>query len=394
MRRITMNLLKFLFVFTFFLTTTCSAADNFDQSKIKATVDDAIQPVLEKYNIPGMAVAVTINGENYFYNYGVNSRETRQPITNKTIFEIGSISKTFTATLASFAQVKGKLSLSDSAGTYLPQLRSSRFDNISLLNLATHTSGGLPLQVPENIENNDQLMDYFKNWQPDFAPGTYRTYSNPSIGLLGIITAKSFDKSFEDLIENTLFPKLGMTDSYINVPTDQMKNYAQGYNKKDEPIRVSPGVLDSEAYGVKSSSADMIRFIEANMNLIKLDGKLKRAIAETHIGYFKAGEMTQDLIWEQYPYPGELKTVLAGNSSTMILEANPVIKLSPPLQPQENVLINKTGSTSGFGGYVAFIPARKIGIVILANKNYPIESRVTAAYQILTRLDSQTASKN
>lgn len=394
MRRITMNLLKFLFVFTFFLTTTCNAADNFDQSKIKATVDDAIQPVLEKYNIPGMAVAVTINGENYFYNYGVNSRETRQPITNKTIFEIGSISKTFTATLASFAQVKGKLSLSDSAGTYLPQLRSSRFDNISLLNLATHTSGGLPLQVPENIENNDQLMDYFKNWQPDFAPGTYRTYSNPSIGLLGIITAKSFDKSFEDLIENTLFPKLGMTDSYINVPTDQMKNYAQGYNKKDEPIRVSPGVLDSEAYGVKSSSADMIRFIEANMNLIKLDGKLKRAIAETHIGYFKAGEMTQDLIWEQYPYPGELKTVLAGNSSTMILEANPVIKLSPPLQPQENVLINKTGSTSGFGGYVAFIPARKIGIVILANKNYPIESRVTAAYQILTRLDSQTASKN
>ena len=389
-----MNLIKLLFVFTFFFTTAGYAAGNFDQLKIKTTVDETIEPLLQKYGIPGMAVAVTINGKSYFYSYGVNSKEIRQPITNKTIFEIGSISKTFTATLATYAQVQNKLSFSGGASKYLPQLRGSRFDNISLLNLATHTSGGLPLQVPENIENSDQLIDYFKNWQPDFAPGTYRTYSNPGIGLLGIITAKSFDKSFEDLIEKTLFPKLGMTDSYINVPKEKMKNYAQGYTKTDEPIRVRPGVVDAEAYGVKSSSADMIRFIEANMNLIKLDGNLKRAIADTHVGYFRAGEMTQDLVWEQYQYPGELKTILAGNSNKIIFEANSVVKLSPPLPPQENVLINKTGSTNGFGCYVAFIPAKKIGIVMLANKNYPIESRVTAAYQILIRLESRKDYKN
>jgi CubicO group peptidase (beta-lactamase class C family) len=58
------------------------------------------------------------------------------------------------------------------------------------------------------------------------------------------------------------------------------------------------------------------------------------------------------------------------------------------------VLINKTGSTNGFSGYVAFVPAKKIGIVILANKSYPIDQRVTAAYRILTRLDSEAASKN
>ncbi len=389
-----MKPIKFLFVFILFLTTNCFAADGFGRSEMKAAVDEIIKPLLEKHNIPGLTVAVTINGKNHFFDYGVASKETQQPVTNKTIFEIGSISKTFTATLALYAVVNGKLLLSDSASKHLPQLRGSSFDNISLLNLATHTSGGLPLQVPEGIENSDQLMNYFKNWQPDFAPGTCRTYSNPSIGLLGIIAAKSFDESFADLIEKKLFPKLGMTDSYINVPTNKMKNYAQGYTRNDEPARVSPGILASEAYGVKSNSADMIRFIEANMNLVKFDGKLKRAIVNTHVGYYNLGEMTQNLIWEQYPYPTELKQLLSGNSAAMIFQPNPTIRLNPPLKPQKNVFINKTGSTNGFGAYVAFIPAKKIGIVILANKNYPIDSRVTAAYQILTQLSKQADSNN
>lgn len=129
------------------------------------------------------------------------------------------------------------------------------------------------------------------------------------------------------------------------------------------------------------------------MTAIKLDGKLQRAIVDTHTGYFASGELTQDLIWEQYPYPVELKQLLAGNSYTMINQANVATKLSEPLQPQANVLIDKTGSTNGFGSYVAFIPAEKIGIVILANKNYPIDARVTAAFEILTQLDGRTASK-
>ena len=102
--------------------------------------------------------------------------------------------------------------------------------------------------------------------------------------------------------------------------------------------------------------------------------------------------MTQDLIWEQYPYPVELKRVLAGNSSTMINEATPATQLRTPLPPQANVLINKTGSTNGFAAYVAFIPAKKMGIVILANKRYGIDQRVTAAYEILTQLDMRSGA--
>ncbi|SFA69490.1 beta-lactamase class C [Collimonas sp. OK607] len=388
-----MNTLKLLSFSVYLLAASSYAAGTVDQSRITDTVDATIQPLIQKYSIPGMAIAVTVNGHNYFYNYGVTSKETQQRITNKTLFEIGSLSKTFTATLASYAQVNGDLSLSDSPGKYFPSLRGSSFDNISLLNLGTHTAGGLPLQAPDNIENTDQLMAYFKHWEPVHAAGTYRKYSNLSIGMLGMIAAKSMNVSFEDALEKKLFPELGMTHSYINVPADQMKDYAQGYTAKDVPVRVNPGILASEAYGVKSGSADLIRFIDDNIQGNRLSEKLQRAVTDTHTGYFRSGEFTQDLIWEQYPYPVELKQLLAGNDPGVIYQGTVANKLNPPLPPQADVLINKTGSTNGFSTYAAFIPSKKIGIVILANKSYPIDQRVTAAYQILTLLDSQGASK-
>ncbi len=351
-------------------------------------MDAAIRSVMAKDRIPGMAVGITVAGKTYVFSYGVASMETGQPVTRNTLFEIGSITKTFTATLACYAQVKGYLSLSDKTSKYLPALQGSEFGGVSLLNLGTHTPGGLPLQVPDNIGNNDQLMEYFKNWRSTYRPGTYRTYANPGIGTLGLITAKSMGQDFAALMERLLFPGLGMKSSYINVPEAKMAEYAQGYTKDDAPIRMATAVLSSEAYGIKTTAADLVRFAEANMSSIGLDKNLLRAITETHTGYFKAGPMTQDLIWEQYPYPTTLTALLEGNSPTMIYNATPVTRISPPEEPREDVWINKTGSTNGFGAYVAFVPQKRLGIVILANKNYPNEERVTVAFQILAALGS------
>jgi beta-lactamase class C len=359
-------------------------------ARIKPTVDAAIQPLIAKYHVAGMAVGVIVDGKPYVFDYGVASTQTGKPVTRDTLFEIGSVSKTFTATLASYAQLNGKLSLSDGTEQYLPTLRGRPFGKVSLLNLGTHTPGGLPLQVPDDIHNNAQLLQYFRDWQPAHPPGTYRTYANPGIGTLGLITAKSMGQDFTALMQQRVFPALGMKSTYIDVPAAKMLDYAQGYTKDGVPVRVNPGVLSAEAYGIKTTAADMLRFVQENMNLIAIDDTFQRAITATHTGYFQAGVLTQDLIWEQYPYPAELKTLEAGNSSEMVLNAIPATEIKPPLPPQQNVWINKTGSTNGFGAYVAFVPAQRIGIVMLANRNFPNEARVSAAHQILTALTGGT----
>jgi beta-lactamase class C len=376
-------------LFVLFAATAVSQAADVTQQKIKSTVDAAIRPVMAKYGIPGMAVGITVAGKPYVFTYGVASIATRQPVTRETLFEIGSISKTFTATLASYAQVMGKLSLSDKTSQYLPALRGSPFGNVSLLNLGTHTPGGLPLQVPDNVKNNDELLQYFKDWRPTYPEGTRRTYSNIGIGTLGLITAKSMGQDFATLMEQRLFPGLGMKSSYIHVPKSDMANYAQGYTRGNAPIRMDSAVLSAEAYGVKTTAPDMIHFVEDNISSVGLGMQLQRAIAGTHTGYFQAGPMTQDLIWEQYPYPVTLDALLQGNSSAMAFQAIPVTGIKPPEKPREDVWINKTGSTNGFGAYVAFVPEKRLGIVILANKYYPNDVRVTAAFNILTAIANE-----
>ena len=364
-----------------------------DAPDMETTVARVIQRVMQRYGIPGMAVAIVAGGQRQQYDFGVMSKATGKPVTGDTLFEIGSVSKTFAATLAAYAQAGGELSLSDPASQYLPALRGSSFDHVSLLNLATHTFGGMPLQVPDDVTNDDQLMQYFKNWKPTYPVGTYRTYANPSVGLLGLIAAKSLQDGYDTLVERRLFQPLGLRRTFLHVPEPEMANYAQGYTKTDQPIRMAPGVLASEAYGVRTTAGDLLRFVEANMALVSIEPRLQQALTATHTGYYRLGAMTQDLIWEQYAYPVDLDNLRTGNSAQVSFRANPVVPIDPPSPPRDDVFINKTGSTNGFGAYVAFVPARKFGIVLLANKNYPLEARVNAAYEIMTRLIETAPAK-
>ncbi len=363
--------------------TTASARPD----ALATAVDHAFRPLMAQYDIPGMSIAVTVNGQQRYFNFGVADRQRMTPVTPDTLFEIGSVSKTFTATLASYAQALGRISLTDHPSIYMPQLTGSAIDKANLLNLGTFTAGGLPLQFPPDVTDDAQMQTYFHQWQPDAAPGQQRRYSNPSIGLLGHLTALAMNRDFSDLIEQEVFPKLQLRHSYIRVPQSQMENYAWGYNADNEPIRVNPGVFDAEAYGVKSSAADLLRLVETNIAPNDLEAPMRDAVQGTHVGYFKVGDMVQGLGWEQYSYPVTLDRLLAGNSTTMAMQPNPATPLTP--QPTSTpTLFNKTGSTDGFGAYAVFVPDKRIGLVMLANKNYPITARVSAAHAVLQQLSN------
>ena len=357
-----------------------------EKNALQATVDQAVRPVMAQYGIPGMTVGVTVDGRHATFEYGVASKATGQPVDTSTLFEIGSITKTFTASLVSYAQVTGRLSLSDRVSADFPPLRGTSFDHIRLVNLGTYTAGGLPLQFPDAVQTDEDAMRYYAHWKPSHEAGTYRRYSNASIMLLGVVAAARLHSSFSSLMQSLIFAPLGMHSTFLSVPGNQWSRYAQGYTDAGIPKRMKLGPLALEAYGIRTTASDMLRFIDANLNMVHVSPALSSAITATHTEYYRAGPMTQDLVWEQYQYPASLSTLLQGNSEQMIFDENKVTKIDPPVIASGDVLLDKTGSTNGFGAYVAFIPRRKLGIVVLATKSYPIDARVSLAYKILSRL--------
>lgn len=338
-------------------------------------------------HIPGMAIAITVDGKERYYNFGVASKQTRQKVSSDTLFELGSISKTFIATLATYAQADGKLSLDRHVEDYLPQFQGRPFGKVALFDLGTHTAGGFPLQVPDEVKDQQQLFAWLKAWQPRYAEGSKRSYANPSIGMLGLITAERMGQRYADALEHTLLPKLGLAGTYVRVPDARKGDYAQGYNSDDRPVRVDLGVLGDEAYGVVSSAKDLLHYLHVQLGETAVDPLTRRAIADTRISYYQSGPMTQDLAWEQYPWPVNHDDLLRGNATAMVREDQPVTALRPPHPPTDEVLLNKTGSTGGFGAYIAFVPVRKLGLVILTNRSHATEARVEFAYEVLQLLE-------
>ncbi|EQB1850020.1 PDC family class C beta-lactamase [Pseudomonas aeruginosa] len=375
---------------TLLFATTPAIAGEAPADRLKALVDAAVQPVMKANDIPGLAVAISLKGEPHYFSYGLASKEDGRRVTPETLFEIGSVSKTFTATLAGYALAQDKMRLDDRASQHWPALQGSRFDGISLLDLATYTAGGLPLQFPDSVQKAQaQTRDYYRQWQPTYAPGSQRRYSNPSIGLFGYLAARSLGQPFERLMEQQVFPALGLEQTHLDVPEAALAQYAQGYGKDDRPLRVGPGPLDAEGYGVKTSAADLLRFVDANLHPERLDRPWAQALDATHRGYYKVGDMTQGLGWEAYDWPISLKRLQAGNSTPMALQPHRIARLPAPQALEGQRLLNKTGSTNGFGAYVAFVPGRDLGLVILANRNYPNAERVKIAYAILSGLEQQ-----
>ncbi len=378
-KKISCLLLPPLFIFS----TSIYAGNTPKDQEIKKLVDQNFKPLLDKYDVPGMAVGVIQNNKKYEMYYGLQSVQDKKAVSSSTIFELGSVSKLFTATAGGYAKNKGKISFDDTPGKYWKELKNTPIDQVNLLQLATYTSGNLALQFPDEVQTDQQVLTFFKDWEPKNPIGEYRQYSNPSIGLFGKVVALSMNKPFDQVLEKTIFPGLGLKHSYVNVPKTQMQNYAFGYNQENQPIRVNPGPLDAPAYGVKSTLPDMLKFINANLNPQKYPKDIQRAINETHQGFYQVGTMYQALGWEEFSYPAPLQTLLDSNSEQIVMKPNKVTAISK--EPSVK-MFHKTGSTNGFGAYVVFIPKENIGLVMLTNKRIPNEERIKAAYAVLNAI--------
>ncbi|HCE0362091.1 TPA: ADC family extended-spectrum class C beta-lactamase [Acinetobacter baumannii] len=378
-KKISCLLLSPLFIFS----TSIYAGNTPKDQEIKKLVDQNFKPLLEKYDVPGMAVGVIQNNKKYEMYYGLQSVQDKKAVNSSTIFELGSVSKLFTATAGGYAKNKGKISFDDTPGKYWKELKNTPIDQVNLLQLATYTSGNLALQFPDEVKTDQQVLTFFKDWKPKNSIGEYRQYSNPSIGLFGKVVALSMNKPFDQVLEKTIFPALGLKHSYVNVPKTQMQNYAFGYNQENQPIRVNPGPLDAPAYSVKSTLPDMLSFIHANLNPQKYPADIQRAINETHQGRYQVNTMYQALGWEEFSYPATLQTLLDSNSEQIVMKPNKVTAISK--EPSVK-MYHKTGSTTGFGTYVVFIPKENIGLVMLTNKRIPNEERFKAAYAVLNAI--------
>ena len=161
----------------------------------------------------------------------------------------------------------------------------------------------MPRQFPDSVQKDQaQIRDYYRQWQPTYAPGSQRRYSNPSIGLFGYLAARSLGQPFERLMEQQVFPALGMNRPTSTCPRRRWRS-TPGLRQDDRPLRVGPGPLDAEGYGVKTSAADLLRFVDANLHPERLDRPWAQALDATHRGYYKVGDMTQGLGWEAYDWP-------------------------------------------------------------------------------------------
>ncbi|HEK3968019.1 TPA: CMY2/MIR/ACT/EC family class C beta-lactamase, partial [Escherichia coli] len=346
------------------LLITASCSTFAAPQQINDIVHRTITPLIEQQKIPGMAVAVIYQGKPYYFTWGYADIAKKQPVTQQTLFELGSVSKTFTGVLGGDAIARGEIKLSDPTTKYWPELTAKQWNGITLLHLATYTAGGLPLQVPDEVKSSSDLLRFYQNWQPAWAPGTQRLYANSSIGLFGALAVKPSGLSFEQAMQTRVFQPLKLNHTWINVPPAEEKNYAWGY-REGKAVHVSPGALDAEAYGVKSTIEDMARWVQSNLKPLDINEKtLQQGIQLAQSRYWQTGDMYQGLGWEMLDWPVNPDSIINGSDNKIALAARPVKAITPPAPAVRASWVHKTGATGGFGSYVAFIPEKELGIVM------------------------------
>lgn len=354
-------------------------------SDIATAVAQQAHQLMQQQQIPGMAIAVLWQGQRSIYTFGLADVAAQRPVTPHTLFEIGSVTKTFAGVLSAMAIARGDIQLHDPVQQHWPALRGAQWQPIQLLHLATYTAGGLPLQFPAQVRDPASMLAYYQQWQPAYAPGEQRVYANTSIGLLAHLAVKKTNRPFAEVLKQQLLTPLALTQSYSQVPPTAQAHYAFGY-ADGHAVRHRPSMLSDEAGGMTSSVQDLALWLQLHLTPTQVaDPQIRHAINLAQQRYAHAGQMYQGLGWEMLDYPTSISALQAMTDPAFTALSRAKL-IQPAAAAEPASWVHKTGSTRGFAAYVAMIPSQHAGIVILANKGYPNALRVRFAHHILQGL--------
>lgn len=275
---------------TLFLTLFLLANLAFSQKKLPEDIVQSIQQRIEYGHTPSVVVGIIDGDGLQYYAFGAKTIGGK-PVNEHTIYEIGSISKTFTAILLAQMVQEGKLKTDDAAQNYLPasvKLPMRADKQITLGHLSDHTSG-LP-RLPANFAPKDpanpyadytveQMYDFLNDYTLTRDIGSAMEYSNLAAGLLGHILSLKAGTSYEELMVNKIATPLGMKATKITYNKPMKRNLAMGHSNG---VQVSnwdiPNMAGAGA--IRSSLHDMLRYVAANMGLQK--SELQAAMQLTH----------------------------------------------------------------------------------------------------------------
>ena len=200
------------------------------------SVDDYIQQQMAQRRIPGVALTVIQAGHRVKTGvYGFADLEHRVPVSEETVFEIGSVTKQLTAAGILLLQQEGKLSVDDKISKHLADSPASWTD-VTVWHLLTHTSGiksytGLPgFELTKHL-TQQQFLDAFRDRTLNFAPGESWNYSNTGYSLLGYIIENASGRTYWDFMHAKIFGPLKMNATTNREPAVIISHRAHGYER-------------------------------------------------------------------------------------------------------------------------------------------------------------------
>jgi|TARA_B110000208_G_C11746002_1_gene421739 CubicO group peptidase (beta-lactamase class C family) len=326
----------------------CQAQNN----SISKEVKENIKSRVDNGENSGIVVGVITSKGTTYYNYGVKSLETNEPVNENTVFEIGSITKTFTGILLADMVVKGELNLDTPLQELLPNAIEAPERNrksIQLYQLSNHTSSfpGMPDNFnPANSANpyadysEEQLYAFLNGYKLTRDIGSKYEYSNYAQGLLGHLLADKKQMSYEDLMIEVIAKPLKLENTRITLSLNMKENLAIGHNGIGFEVENWDIPTLAGAGAIRSTAVDMINYLKANMGLKK--SSLYPAMQLSHKQTTKVHD-----------------NLMVGLGWHILLR-------------DELEIVWHNGATGGYRAFIGFIKGGDKGVVVLTNSKNPI----------------------